>query len=187
MKEFIYFFKHIGIDGIKIGRTSGDDISSRFASFKTYSPNGAEVIGYYETINSTIEEKRLHSKYDKYRMNGEFFNISIQDVQNELRTQNVDYDIIVCKIKEFINEGYSMNDIHNAIELFKNKSNSIINKNQSRLEIVLNNLPEKFSRADALSVCNNLKFPSRFFESSTRTKEFDRLVKSAGHGRYIKL
>ena len=36
-REFVYFFKHKGINGIKIGKTSGSGVSERFKSFKTYS------------------------------------------------------------------------------------------------------------------------------------------------------
>jgi len=77
---FVYFFKHKGVDGIKIGMTNKDDVKQRFDSFNTYSPHGAENLGTIETYDAQYLEKILHKDFEKYRINGEFFNIHPDEV-----------------------------------------------------------------------------------------------------------
>ena len=82
-KEFIYLFKHTGFSPIKIGRTSGLSVTARFNQFKTYAPHGAEIVGFFECDDCVKTEKELHKKYSKYRMRGEWFDISL-DTASEI-------------------------------------------------------------------------------------------------------
>jgi len=78
---FVYFFKHNGINGIKIGMTKNNDsVANRFSAFNTHSPSGSEIIGVIETDRPDKLEKELHRKFANRRMNGEFFNISKETV-----------------------------------------------------------------------------------------------------------
>ncbi len=78
MNEYIYFFKHLNVSGVKIGRTSGESVDNRFMQFKTYSPFGAKVLGYYQTFDSLKEEQILHNRFYSKRLSGEFFDIAMR-------------------------------------------------------------------------------------------------------------
>ena len=66
-KGFVYFFKHNLMDPVKIGCTCSDSIESRFNSFKTYSPYGAEILGFIPCVDPFKLEKKLHGKYRSKR------------------------------------------------------------------------------------------------------------------------
>lgn len=89
-KNFIYFFKHKKISGVKIGRTSGDSVNQRFSCFKTYSPFGAEILGFFECDNCVVKEIELHKRFSMLRMHGEFFNIS-DDIVKSIVLENESY------------------------------------------------------------------------------------------------
>lgn len=84
-KGCVYFFKHKGIRPIKIGYSSNPTPIDRFEQFKTYAPFGAEIIGFIETNEAKSLETSLHLKYKEKRLNGEWFNISIDDVKMEIK------------------------------------------------------------------------------------------------------
>ena len=86
MKKYgsVYFIKHKGLNPVKIGYSSHPNPLKRIESYNTSSPYGVEVLGYIISDNSKKLEGKLHKKYQEKRLNGEWFDISIKDVQNEL-------------------------------------------------------------------------------------------------------
>lgn len=99
-KQFIYFFKHKNLPGIKIGRTAGESVNERFRQFKTYSPCGSEIIGFFECDNCVISERKIHSELKGHRMYGEFFDISVDHALAIIEK----YDTSSRKIKLIFNE-----------------------------------------------------------------------------------
>jgi len=92
---FVYFFKHKEMQGVKIGMTSNSEsVNNRFASFKTYSPMGAEICGVIETNKPNELERKLHKKYNSMRLHGEFFNITPIEVNNEINKFDTDLRFI---------------------------------------------------------------------------------------------
>src|SRR5690606_5560487 len=85
----VYFIKHIGVDGVKIGCTKEDNPSKRLRSFNTYSPNGVELIDYFKCKNYNEVEEKIHAKYKSYRMNGEFFDISGKYIDYMIKTYSI--------------------------------------------------------------------------------------------------
>ena len=96
-KDFVYFFKHNNINAIKIGKTSGESVLDRFNSFRTYAPFGAEIIGFFETDDGHRDERELHKLFKDHRLQGEFFDISL-DIVKKLR--GVQYNKKGNNIKE---------------------------------------------------------------------------------------
>ena len=82
MKGYVYFFKHVGIDGVKIGYTTNETVNNRFKSFQTYSPSGGEILGFIDSDKAHELEQKIHKDYKTLRMNGEFFNINIMTVNS---------------------------------------------------------------------------------------------------------
>jgi tetratricopeptide (TPR) repeat protein len=111
-KDFVYFFKHNDIDAIKIGKTSGDSVLDRFNAFRTYAPYGAEIIGFFETDNGHRDEKELHQLFKSHRLQGEFFNISLDIVKNIIYEKNADYHKAYTIFNEWI-----ANDQNNYVKL----------------------------------------------------------------------
>jgi len=87
---YVYFFKHNNIQGVKIGMTTGKDVSSRFKSFKTYSPFGAKVLATIETSQPARLEKKLHDEFKHLRMRGEFFNLNESEVKTIIEDNGID-------------------------------------------------------------------------------------------------
>lgn len=114
MKEFIYFFKHKNIEAIKIGRTSGTSVNDRFNCFKTYSPFGSEIIGFFECDNCVLIEKKIHTDLKSNRMSGEWFDISIPHALSIIN----EYDTSLKSVKSAFNEWIS-NPENNHGELLK--------------------------------------------------------------------
>lgn len=80
-KGCVYFFKHVGLNPIKIGYSENESPINRFEQFKTYAPFGAELIGFIRTINAKKLETELHKKYSRDRIKGEWFEITRDEVE----------------------------------------------------------------------------------------------------------
>lgn len=83
-KGCVYFFRHIGLSPIKIGYSTHESPLDRFNQFKTYAPYGSEIIGFIQTNESKEIESFLHKKYISKRINGEWFEITVDEVQKEI-------------------------------------------------------------------------------------------------------
>ena len=83
-KGCVYFFRHIGLKPIKIGYSENESPIDRFNQFKTYAPFGAELLGFVIVNNSKQIETNLHQKYAAYRLNGEWFDITEEEVNREV-------------------------------------------------------------------------------------------------------
>lgn len=87
-KGSVYFIKHKGLLPVKIGYSSSENPQERFNSFKISSPYGIQVLGVIITNNPQKLEAQLHKKYADKRLNGEWFNITLQDVDMEVELNN---------------------------------------------------------------------------------------------------
>ena len=93
-KGCVYFFRHRTTTPIKIGYSSDDNPLNRFDSFKTYAPYGAELLGFISTYEARKLEDTLHKKYHLKRLKGEWFEITINDVKNDIEFYSDDSDLI---------------------------------------------------------------------------------------------
>lgn len=113
--EYVYFFKHKNISPIKIGRTCGDSVISRFNQFKTYSPFGSEIVGFFKCDNSAIMERQLHIQFADKRLHGEWFDIA-EDICISI-VNKYDKTIESCKKRliEFISANPDSLDLLNDL------------------------------------------------------------------------
>lgn len=121
---YVYFLKHNGLTPIKIGCTVGYSPMSRINSYSTYSPYGIELLGYIKTENPLELEKTIHYNFINNRINGEWFELSINIVSDFIynfnKINNKDYSLINDKektIKDFLNTLKINSKIYNS-ELF---------------------------------------------------------------------
>jgi len=91
----VYFFRHIGLSPIKIGYSENESPINRFNSFKTYAPYGSEILGFIIISDAKEIESHLHKKYANKRLQGEWFDLSEEDVKKE-----IDFFTNVSDIKE---------------------------------------------------------------------------------------
>ena len=81
----VYFFRHIGLTPVKIGYSSSISPLDRFERFKTYAPYGAEILGFIPTKEAKKLEEILHKRYHDKRLSGEWFEITNEEVQREIK------------------------------------------------------------------------------------------------------
>lgn len=84
-KGCVYFFKHVGLNPVKIGYSTNESPIDRFNQFKTYAPYGSEILGFVILSNPKEIETLLHKKYASKRLNGEWFELTEIEVQNEIK------------------------------------------------------------------------------------------------------
>jgi len=108
-KGCVYFFKHKGLDPIKIGYSTNESPIDRFESFKTYAPYGALLIGFIKSIDAKKLETLLHRKYKNQRLDGEWFNLTIEQVVSEINNHLIDDQINeMCKFQEYYAKNISL-------------------------------------------------------------------------------
>lgn len=116
-KGCVYFLRHIGLSPIKIGMSNSDDLSQRINAYKTASPYGIELLGTIPTNNAFQLEQELHKKFDVYRVNGEWFEISEEIVKSMiLLHSNKEIIELRNKIEETLNSKTSVKKEANKID-----------------------------------------------------------------------
>ena len=111
-KGCVYFFKHVGLNPVKIGYSENESPYKRFHQFKTYAPFGAECLGFITTSTPNDLERELHKKFSANRLEGEWFDISIKEVNNVIENYSnreqlreiSDFQIYYMKMKQSENE-----------------------------------------------------------------------------------
>jgi ribosomal protein S25 len=83
-KGCVYFFRHVGLEPIKIGYSENKSPLKRFNQFKTYAPFGAQILGFIQTDEARDIERKLHLKYASKRLDGEWFNITEEEAEFEI-------------------------------------------------------------------------------------------------------
>lgn len=81
----VYFFKHVGLSPVKIGYSENESPESRFKQFKTYAPFGAELLGFIPSDNARKLELYFHNKYAQYRLKGEWFELTLDQIDAEIK------------------------------------------------------------------------------------------------------
>src|SRR5690606_30783108 len=79
---YVYFLKHKGLSPIKIGMTNSNNVNTRISDYKTASPYGIDLIGVIRTPHPSIVERNIHEELNEFRLNGEWFDISLETANN---------------------------------------------------------------------------------------------------------
>jgi DNA-binding NtrC family response regulator len=151
----VYFFRHIGLTPVKIGYSSNESPISRFNQFRTYAPYGSEILGFVILTNAKEIETFLHQKYANKRLSGEWFEITIEDVQKE-----VDFYSNISDIEERNNFQIAWAKEINDI---KNKVNNEIKENK-KTESKQEQFIKKYIQNEKL----NITHEANYFEVSRR-------------------
>lgn len=123
--EYVYFFRETGRPYVKIGM-SKNEVQTRFQSFKTYAPLGAYIVGYIKTSNAFLLEKELHKKYKDKRLQGEFFNLTDDEVYAEINIHDSKFGEVVSFVD------YLVNDLKFDIDYLKSiLKNQIVGLNEN--------------------------------------------------------
>lgn len=123
-KGCVYFFKHIGLNPIKIGYSDNESPFDRFTQFKTYAPFGAEIIGFVICEKPYEVEQYLHEKYCIYRLEGEWFDVDINLIKNEIdnlttKEQKDDFNDYLIKYAKYL-KNKEENKTFEKFSFFKN-------------------------------------------------------------------
>lgn len=80
MKGLVYFIMSKNNADIKIGYDTSESGIERFNALKTGASRGLEYLAYIKSDSCEMLEKDLHEKFKPKRLNGEWFEIGMQDV-----------------------------------------------------------------------------------------------------------
>jgi hypothetical protein len=92
-KGCVYFFRHIGLTPVKIGYSENESPINRFNQFKTYAPYGSEIMGFIQTYDAKDLESKLHRKFASLRLEGEWFELTDEQVQSEINIHSSIEDV----------------------------------------------------------------------------------------------
>ena len=147
MKGYVYLFRQKGTQFIKIGMTQTESVKDRYGSFCTYAPNGGEIVHIIETENATKLEKELHIMFKKKRLNGEFFLLNDEDIENVKNIENYRIKLLSDFFWNYVinNKNLDSESLHSIIK-FKDRHISSNSHN------ILQNVKEKFN---GLEITNN--------------------------------
>jgi len=157
--EYVYFFRHNNSPYVKIGRTI-NDVKLRFSDFKVYAPLGAYIVGFIKTQDSCFLEKKIHNKYKKDRVNGEFFKLTDQDVYSEIQKNNPSFGSLIFKINELI-DSYNIPEDEIIKILDRELSKKAIYNDSKKLEylpiidFINNNKGVDFTATEICEALNN--------------------------------
>jgi hypothetical protein len=114
-EEYVYFFKHNQVKGVKIGMSRTlKGVMNRFNSFKTYSPFGAKILGFIKTENAIKLEGKLHKRFSSLRLQGEFFNLENDVVEGLIDSYSLE-EKVLNDIK--LADEYTLKKILNIIHI----------------------------------------------------------------------
>ena len=82
-KGYVYVIRQTEENLYKIGYTKNSDIAKRLSQLQTANPYRLEVVGSFQCTGQATE-KTLHSLFSEQCKRGEWFSLSLQDVQNIL-------------------------------------------------------------------------------------------------------
>jgi len=88
----VYFIKHKNMEPIKIGYSTHNIPNGRVQHANSSSPYGIELIGFIRTNTAKQLETELHEKFKHLRLNGEWFEISIETVRATIKLYDSTYD-----------------------------------------------------------------------------------------------
>ena len=148
----VYFFRHVGLTPIKIGYSTNESPINRFNQFKTYAPYGSELLGFIIISDAKELETLLHRKYASKRLNGEWFDLTEDEVNKE-----IDFYTNVSDIKD-------RNDFQIAwAKQIEDRKNKIVDeiKTDDFKKIKKTNIDlffERYSENNNLSVTNEANY-----------------------------
>lgn len=151
----VYFFRHIGLTPVKIGYSSNESPISRFNQFRTYAPYGSEILGFVILTNAKEIETALHLKYANKRLFGEWFEITIEEVQKE-----VDFYSNISDIEERNNFQIAWAKEINDRKTKVNNDIKESKKTESKQELFI----KKYNKNEKL----NITYEANYFEVSRR-------------------
>lgn len=100
----VYFVKHKGFSPIKIGYTSKLDAKHRIHAMNTASPYGIIELGFISTTNAQELEKEIHERFKSKRLNGEWFDISTEEVLEIIKDYDYENQSELLKISNMLKE-----------------------------------------------------------------------------------
>jgi len=86
----VYFVKHISGKPIKIGFTKDETPEKRMKQLSVSFPSGIELIGSIRTENAKELELKLHEKLSGFRLEGEWFFVSVPLIKKIIRYYNAE-------------------------------------------------------------------------------------------------
>lgn len=124
-KGCVYFFRHIGLTPVKIGYSEENSPITRFNQFKTYAPYGCEILGFIELYNAKEIERVLHNKFSSKRLQGEWFELSEEEIQIQIKLYSRKDDL---ENKRKFEIAWALNISNNSFDSEKTKKDNFLDQ-----------------------------------------------------------
>lgn len=90
MGEFVYFFREHGTQNFKIGKTYSD-INSRISALQIGNSRKITLFGYLLCDDCLEVENKFHKRFDKNRIQGEWFDISESELVSYIKSTGIKF------------------------------------------------------------------------------------------------
>jgi hypothetical protein len=119
----VYFIKDNACDAVKIGMSSNNKPKRRFDSFLTYAPYGGVLLGYIISCVPKKLETILHEKYNKRRIDREWFNLTIKESLDIINSFDNSVNLLeIDRFLEIERNEISANKVESIKSYIKNKA-----------------------------------------------------------------
>lgn len=135
--EFVYFFKAINVNGIKIGMTTNEDLSKRLSALKISCPYGGKMVGYIKCENAAKKESELHKRLAHLRLNGEWFNIDENYVSMLINEEENNITELVLLVENWLKKGNNKKTLIAFLE--KEEYKELSDEKQMLVELINKN------------------------------------------------
>ena len=98
----VYFIRLKGLKPIKIGYSAKPTPTKRIQNYN--SPYGVELIGFFPTDGANIIEKEIHHDLERFKIKGEWFDITVAQVKEIIYLYQNNYENDIQKLKMFMTE-----------------------------------------------------------------------------------
>lgn len=105
MKNIVYLLNLEDSDLYKIGITEENKIDKRIKNLQTGAPKKINIVTLFKTEFATIIEKKLHALFNTKRSNGEWFELSYDDIlifKDKCNQYNDNIKFLIENNNEFI-------------------------------------------------------------------------------------
>jgi len=180
----VYFFKIVGLSGVKIGYSKELTPTKRLRDFSF--PRGYKLLGYFSTVNARLVEQEIHKMLSQYRLNREWFDITEEKVNEIIMTYNANYNNEIQRAIMLM-QTHDVNELIEISRKLKRPSVQITEQGTIKDVFIQYNPTNTFThKKDFLTYCGEIlnKSPAQIYRFFSKESH---LFEKQNKGRVVKI